>query len=129
MDMLKICGLSVCGCIFVLVLKEQKAAFGTVLTLALSLILFSLSFPYIDGAFKTLRNLYENVGGGNAHFTLLLKMIGISVAGQIGADVCKDAGLASVASTVLLFGRVLSLVLCLPAVETLVSLIDSILPT
>lgn len=128
MEILKIFGISVCGAVMVLVLKEQKPAFGSVLTLTLSLVLFFLTVPHIEGLVQTLKVLFGAVGEKGMYFDALLKIIGISVLGQIGADVCKDAGLTSVASTISLFGRVLSLVLCLPALEALITMIDGVFP-
>lgn len=128
MEILKIFGISVCGTVLVLVLKEQKPAFGTILTLALSLFLFFLAVPHIEGLVQTLRTLFGSVGGKGTYFDALLKIIGISALGQISADVCKDAGLTSVASAISLFGRVASLLLCLPAVEALITLIGGIFP-
>lgn len=128
MEILKIFGLSVCGCVLVLVLKEQKPAFGTVLTLALSLLLFFLAVPHIEGVVQTLRAIFGAVGGENTYFDALLKIIGISVFGQISSDVCKDAGLTSVANTISLFGRVASLLLCLPAIDALITLLDGVFP-
>lgn len=129
MDIFKICGLSICGCVLVLVLKEQKNTFGTVLTLMLSVVLLMLFLPHLASAIQMLRDLYERLGDGSSYFDILLKIIGVSVVGQIAADVCKDAGLTSLAGTVLLLGRGISLGICLPAVGTLLSLIDSLLPT
>ncbi len=128
MEILKIFGVAVCGTVLVLVLKEQKPAFGTLLTLALSLFLFFLATPHIAELVQTLRSLFDAIGGKSNYFDALLKIIGISMLGQIGADVCKDAGLTSVASTISLFGRIASLLLCLPAVETLITLIGGVFP-
>lgn len=126
--MLKIFGISVCGAVLVLVLKEQKSALGAVLTITLSLLLFFFAMPYVESVIQTLQSLFGAAHEMRAYFHILLKIIGISVVGQIGADVCKDAGLISVANGIALFGRALSLVLCLPAVEALVTMLGGMLP-
>lgn len=119
--MLKYCGAALLALMGVIILKGQKSEFAPFVSLAASVILLGASvltfLPVIEFVF-------ESVGGTDfsRYLSTLTKALGITVAVQLSADVCRDAGEGSLAAKLELVGKAEILVLCLPLIRDLITL-------
>ena len=123
--MLKYCGAALCALAAVLVLRSQKSEFSGLVSLAASVILLGAAMvtflPIVEFVSQTV------VGTGfSEYLTVLMKALGITLTIQLCAEVCRDAGEASLASKLELVGRAEILILCLPLIRDLITLAGSI---
>ena len=123
--MLKYCGAALCALAAVLVLRSQKSEFSGLVSLAASVILLGAAIvtflPIVEFVSQTV------VGTGfSEYLTVLMKALGITLTIQLCAEVCRDAGEASLASRLELVGRAEILILCLPLIRDLITLAGSI---
>ncbi len=61
------------------------------------------------------------------HIKVIFKVIGIAYIAQFAADACRDAGEGAIASKVELAGRVLIVATAMPAMISILSLLQSLL--
>ncbi len=119
--MLKYCGAALLALVGVIVLRGQKSEFAGLVSLAASVILLGASvaifLPVIEFVFEAV----DGTGFGE-YLSTLTKALGITLAVQLSADVCRDAGEVSLASKLELVGKAEILVLCLPLVRDLITL-------
>ncbi len=59
----------------------------------------------------------------SAYIAPVFKCVGIGICARLGADICKDSGQTSVASSVELCGAVCALYVSLPLIKTLLRMI------
>lgn len=123
--MLKYCGAALCALIGVIILKGQKSEFSTFVSLAASVILLgaavSAFLPVTEFVFEAI-----DTSGFGEYLTTLTKALGITLAVQLSADVCRDAGEASLGAKLELVGKAEILVLCLPLIRDLITLATDI---
>ncbi len=109
----------------IIILRGQKSDFAGLVSLAASVILLGASvaafLPVIEFVLETVE------GTGFAEYlATLTKALGITLAVQLSADVCRDAGESSIASKLELVGKAEILVLCLPLIRDLITLAGEI---
>ena len=56
-------------------------------------------------------------------FTSVLKIIGVGYLVEFAGDICSEAGVSSVSNKILLAGKILILIMCLPIVKNLLEVI------
>lgn len=112
----KIVILAIVGVFFVILLKEHKASFGFLLTLAICVIFVFYILEYAGILFDGLM-VFENYFDSSGYYIkLILKMIGITYLCEFGTQICKDVGQGAIASQVEMFGKIMVLIVGLPIV-------------
>ena len=119
--MLKYCGAALSALIGVIILKGQKSEFSSLVSLAASVLLLgaavSAFLPVTEFVFEAV-----DTSGFGEYLTTLTKALGITLAVQLSADICRDAGEASLGAKLELVGKAEILVLCLPMIRELITL-------
>lgn len=123
--MLKYCGAALCALIGVIILKGQKSEFSSLVSLSASVILLGAAvnafLPVTEFVFEAVET-----SGFEEYLATLTKALGITLAVQLSADVCRDAGEASLGAKLELVGKAEILVLCLPLIRDLITLASEI---
>ncbi|MCI8387652.1 MAG: hypothetical protein HFE63_04210 [Clostridiales bacterium] len=119
--MIKYCGIALCALAAILILKGQKSEFSGIVTLAAAVILFGIAAAEF---YPTLKLLNELISGTSfeGYMSTLVKALGITLAVQFSAELCRDAGESAIASKLELVGKAEILLLCLPLINELISL-------
>ena len=111
MDILvKLLAVAVTGSVLGLVIKKNSPEMALMLTVALAIFTVVLSAQIISEI-----------------LAFVLKTVGVAIVTKISADICRDAGQASVASSVEFAGSAVAVYAALPLFKTVVSMIDSLL--
>lgn len=123
--MLKYCGAALLALVGVIVLRGQKSDFAGLVSLAASVILLGAS---VAAFLPVIEFVFETVEGTDfaKYLSTLTKALGITLAVQLSADVCRDAGETSLAAKLELVGKAEILVLCLPLIRDLITLAGEI---
>lgn len=107
-------------------LGKQEADVGVLLKTACSAMAAVVAFSYLRPVIDFLKQL-EQLGDLKSDILLiLLKSLGIGLTADIAANVCADAGCASLGKVLNLLGTAAILYLSLPVFQTLISLIQQL---
>ena len=127
MDILiKVSAVAVAGVVVALVIKKNSPEMALLLTITLALIALFFAFTIVSTVTDYLKSLSDLAGISPAVLTVVIKTVGIGVLSKLTADVCRDAGQASVASGVEFTGAVTAVYVALPLFKTVVSMIQTL---
>lgn len=120
-DMIKYCGIALCALAAVLILKGQKSEFSGMVTLAAAVLLFGVAAAEFYPALKFINEAISGTAF-EEYIGVLVKALGITLAVQFSAELCRDAGESAIASKLELVGKAEIILLCLPLIGELLSL-------
>lgn len=122
MNLLSFAGMGIVMCLLIVTLGQCKPELALTLCLVcgvvLSLYLLSAALPLLE----EMRALSELGGIESRFFDIVLKSVGICLAVQAAADVCRDAGQTALAGKMELGGRVALLLTAFPLFREMLSL-------
>lgn len=124
---LKVIATALVGIIMCLVLNKQSKDYSILLSIAVCCMVTTVGLTYVKPLIEFLLKL-ENVAGLDSEVTnILFRCVGVGIVSEIAATVCKDAGNASLAKTIILTSSTMILYLCLPLFESLLDMITNII--
>ena len=125
--MLQVCVMAAAGMFAAIIIKKDKPEYATLIILLVGFLIALKVVGALDGMLAEIeswsRLLQENV----IYVNLLLKLIGITYICEFAANLCKDAGYATLSSHVELFGKVTIMVAGLPVLKTMIEMIEEML--
>ncbi len=126
MTVIKLCGIAVIGVCAALIMRAAKSELAMPVGVITGIIIlaFAISSVYPIVAFA------EELSRENSYslyFSTVLKALGIGIAAQTAADICRDSGEGAVASKLEFAAKVGILLLGLPVVREILSLTQKIL--
>ncbi len=119
--MIKYCGVALCALTAVIVLRGQKSEFAGIVALAAAVLLFGAAAVEFWPVLSELRRMIEGTSFEGCLSTLI-KALGITLAVQFSAELCRDAGESAIASKLELVGKAEMILLCLPLIGKLLGL-------
>lgn len=122
--MIKIAAVGVVAAILAVWIKTVKSDYGVWIILGAGVFLGFSALLKLETIMGELQFLQEYFSGYGTYFKLLVKIIGITYLAEFSADLCKDAGVNTLASQIELFGKLSILVLCMPVLTSLLETID-----
>ncbi len=113
-------GMALIGAIFCLLVRKHNAEQALAITTGVVCIIGVYVLTNVTTVLAEMTEVarYVNLN----YIDILYKSIGVSIVGQICADICNDYGQGSLANLALLAGRVAVLVLALPLFRELLDL-------
>lgn len=127
MDIVMICGLCVIASVLCKVLEKNTKEISILLSLvAVSIILLSV-LSKISEINNVIFSLFLKADISERYYNVIFKSAGICYITHIGSQCCKDCNENSLASVVLLAGRLSVVYLSLPLVEDLILIIEGLL--
>lgn len=122
MNILAFSGAGIIMCVLIVTVKQFKAELALPLCIAcgviMTLYLISAAAPLID----ELRTLSQVSGINSEFIAIAVKAVGICIAVQIAADVCRDAGQSALANKLEMGGKLALLVVSFPLFKEMISL-------
>ncbi len=125
---LKIIGLSFLTTISFLILKPSKPDLAMIVGLAGSVCVFLYIIDLVEQVFGFFDYIMELTHLDSKLFTLLIKIIGVGYITEFSANLCLDSGNSSMASKILLAGKLVIFVMSIPIITTLLELIVGLMP-
>lgn len=101
-------------------LENTKKEFALVLRLAVSAVVVSYVVSVCSGSFKDLFEKMLSISFGSQILSIMLKAASVCLLFGFVSDVCKESGSVSLSNAVDLAGRILTLALCVPLVESVI---------
>lgn len=115
--------IGITGTILGLILKRSNPEISTGLAVCVCSVIAVLAIRL----FSQVKEVAELADFGksfsSAYIAPVFKCVGIGICARLGADICKDAGQSSVASSVELCGAICALYVSLPLIKTLLRMI------
>lgn len=124
---IKIFIIGMVGVITSLILKQTKPELATLTAISTGTIIFYVILQKLAEIINNFLNLSSIAGFDSNIITLLLKVVGISYIIEFGADIAEDSGFGSIASKIVLAGKVIIIGLAFPIVLKLIELIKDLL--
>lgn len=126
MTVIKLCGIAVIGVCAALIMRAAKSELAMPVGVITGIIILasaiSSMYPIVAFAEELSReNSYS------LYFSTVLKALGIGIAAQTAADICRDSGEGAVASKLEFAAKVGILLLGLPVIREILSLTQKIL--
>ncbi len=122
--MIKVAAIGIMAAILAAWIKSAKSEYGIWILLAAGIVLGMFSLGKLETVVLELRFLQSYFSDYGDYLKLLVKVVGIVYLAEISANLCKDAGAATLASQIELFGKLSILVLCMPIMTSLIQTID-----
>ena len=126
MNIVQTCGFALLAVITVLVLRSFRPEYATVAGIVAGIILLACTFTPLVDVLNSVTAIAEDTGF-SVYSSVILKSMGIGILAQTTADVCRDSGVSVIAAKVEFAAKIMILMLCVPILETLMSLIEGFL--
>ena len=110
-----------------LLLPRQKSDISVLLCLAVCSMALICSIVFIEPIFSLINRLISLGNLPDDLIQILFKIVGIGMISQIATVICMDAGNLSLAKVLQLITTAVVLWLCIPLLEQLLTLIETIL--
>ena len=128
MDIIKVIAVGIITAICVMLLKQIKPELTIFAVMAGSIVILFLIIQAVGGVFGEYKTLLDKTGLNSGIFTNVLKVIGVGYIVEFAGDICNDAGVGSISQKILLAGKVLILIMCLPIIKNLIDIILQFIP-
>lgn len=128
MDILKILAIAILTCIATLIVKQVKPDFASLVALAGGIVILLILIDYVQDVLSVFHYIVEKANLSPTILSVVLKIIGIGYLTEFTANICQDSGSSSLASKVILAGKIIILVLSLPIVKNIIDIIVEMLP-
>lgn len=128
MDIIQIVGLGIIATVIVIILKVYRPEMAMQVSILTGVVIFVMVAGKIATVIDVLNTYVSETSIDVTYISTLLKIIGIAYITEFGAEVCKDAGEASIASKIELAGKVAVILLAIPIITSLLDLITKIMP-
>lgn len=125
--MVKIAALGIVGILCALFVKEMKAPYGTLISLAVCILLFFFSITKLEYLTDAMGRIEDYISLDSSYIKVLLKIIGITYLADFSSNLCKDAGYSAVAGQIEVFGKLAILGLGMPMLLALLDTVQAFL--
>ncbi len=128
MDIVQIVLISMVASLLYIILKDIQPTFAFLILLLTSIFIILVVIRQIQAIILLLQTLGERASVDSTYIHTILKIIGIAYVTELGANITKDAGLASVASKLELAGKIFILLLAIPIITAVIDVVIQFIP-
>lgn len=121
MSIIRYCGIALLSLSVIMILSELRPKLAKLVATAIGVCMLTAAGTSISPAFKVIS---EYISGTplSSYASTLLKALGVALAVEITADICRDAGESSLASRIEMIGKAELLILALPLISELITI-------
>lgn len=127
MEIIRIAALALTGVLLAALMKSVNRELTIYIILATVVILFVTIIDRLVFVFDFLGDIYDNVTYGRTFFPVILKVLAVAYVTDFTAQLCRDAGEATIGSKVELAGKVIIFCIAMPVLTAVLELIGSLL--
>lgn len=127
MPIFQLIGIAFVTAVTALLLKSTRPELAFAVTVAGCIILLLVILDLVKDSFSILGDIAEGTGIDASLIKTLLKMIGIGYLVEFSAGLLNDFGQNSLADKLIFAGKLVVLVLAVPILESVLSLISSLI--
>ncbi len=119
---------AVVAAMLVMAIREMAPQVSFYLSLFVAAILFLAVMQQLTGLLVPIERLAEAANVNVVFFATVLKIVGIAYVAEFGAQIARDAGVASIAGKIELLGKLAIIVLAVPIITAVVEMMTHLLP-
>ena len=127
MDIFKIVGIAIVGCVCTLLLKNTQSQYAMLSSLATGIIILIIALSSFSKVILSFQAIIDKTGVNSELFATLLKIIGIGYITEYSQSVCDDLECGSIGKKVSFAGKIAIFLLALPIIENLITTVTEIL--
>ena len=124
--LIQVIGVGVIGALIVLLLKEVKPNFATLVSISTCVIILLLVIKQCESLLGQVSKLFSKVSYSSKIIETALK-VGIGYIIEFASDIVEDSGMTSIAKKIVLAGKIIVAGICLPFVIDLFVMIEQLL--
>ena len=121
-EVTQLLGVALLGAAALLPLKKNAPEFAFLGEVALLFVLFIFAAGYFSDVVEAVKEISSLGDAGLRYAGLLLKAGGVTIAGSLASDMCRDSGETAPANLIDLIVKVIVLSLALPIIKVLMEL-------
>ena len=127
MEILQIAGIAVSGMIMVSLVRAFKPEFAIYIVIATVIVILILCVTELTAVFQFLKSVYDEMSYGKEYFPIIIKVLVVAYLADFTAQLCNDAGEASIGNKVELAGKIIIFYLSLPILVSILELVNSMI--
>ena len=125
--MIKVVGIVLTALIINIVLKNYSKEFTFLINIVCTIIIFTLISKDLKGIVDRLTSISNEISVLLPYIKIMLKILGISMIGQLLSDLCRDNGENTLAIQTELSAKIIILVTALPLFTTIMDIMIGML--
>lgn len=125
--MIKITAIALISLVLIIFLKNTNREFAFLLTVASSLILFSIVVNDFFQVIEKVNNISAQIKNLNSYVSLMVKILGITLITQFVIDLCRDSGENALASQTEITSKIIILIMIMPLFEAVMNVVAGLL--
>ena len=126
-SIIKIAAVAVAAALCAVVVKKQSPEIGLVLGIVAGALILAFSMTALRGIRDLIETLADIAGLSPAVLMPVVKTVGIAIVTKVAAETCRDAKEGGIAAFVETAGAAGALFVCLPLMETVLSMVQDLL--
>ena len=127
MSVINVAMIGVCGVLLSVFLKQQKNDYALYISLGAAVCILILAVNRLGAVMESIEKIQSYIRIDGSYVKVLIKMIGITYVAEFASGLCRDAGYASVASQIEMFGKFSIMAVSMPILLALIETIEGFL--
>ncbi|MCD8375635.1 MAG: stage III sporulation AC/AD family protein [Oscillospiraceae bacterium] len=123
----KIAALAVTAALCAVVVRRHAPELGLILALTAGAVILAYSVTALTGITEMMQTLADTAGLSPAVLKPMVKTVGVGILTRLTAEVCRDAKENAIAAFVETAGACAALLLCLPLMESVLSMVEQLM--
>ena len=112
--------------LLIITIKDERPEIAILISIAAGIAVFIVAASYLKGILVVVSNIADEIDLDLSLMGTMLKIVAIAYVSEFTSQICKDAGVTSLASKVELAGKILILFASAPIVLSLLELLSGI---
>ena len=125
--MIKIVTIVLISMVLVIFLRDVNKEFAFFVTIAASILLFSVVISEFYDVISSIFLISEGIGSINSYVKLMIKILVLVLLSQFVIDLCRDNGENALASQTELASKIIILVMIMPLFNSVLNIITGLL--
>lgn len=125
--MIKITAIALISLVLIVFLRNTNREFAFILTVASSLILFSIVINDFFQVIERVKEISSQIENLNSYVSLMVKILGITLITQFVIDLCRDSGENALASQTEITSKIIILIMIMPLFEAVMNVVTGLL--
>lgn len=127
LSIITVSSLGLMGLCLTLIVKGMHKEAAMFISIVTSLLILMYALYHIQSIFQFVASYFQSISGGSMYFSILIKVMITAYVADFTAQLCKDAGEASIAGKVELAGKVVIFAVASPVVLSVMELISRLI--
>lgn len=126
-DLLKIAAVALITVFAYMIVKQFKPEIALIITLVGSILIIIMTINSLKSVISSFFSIFKTTGVDAELLTPLVKIIAIGYIAEFAANICSDAGAASVGDKILFSAKIIILTISLPIITSVVDMVVALL--